>query len=119
MKKKPISILAVAAILLAAQAANAQQPPGNARDPSDPGIRNDGMAGAGGMLQGPPPLSGPLMQSFNSGQTTFEAVETVAGANGGLGPTMNLNSCSGCHINPAVGGTSPPTGNPQVAFFNN
>jgi CxxC motif-containing protein (DUF1111 family) len=59
------------------------------------------------------------MQSFNSGQTTFEAVETVAGANGGLGPTMNLNSCSGCHINPAVGGTSPPTGNPQVAFFNN
>jgi CxxC motif-containing protein (DUF1111 family) len=91
----------------------------NARDPSDPGIRNDGLAGAGGMLQGPPPLSGPLVDSFNSGQTTFEAVETVAGANGGLGPTMNLNSCSGCHINPAVGGTSPPTGNPQVAFFNN
>src|SRR5580692_2724796 len=103
----------VAAILLAAQAANAQQPPGNARDPSDPGIRNDGLAGAGGMLQN---LPDPLKQSFLSGQTTFEAVETVAGANGGLGPTMNLNSCAACHVNPAVGGTSPLTGNPQVAF---
>jgi hypothetical protein len=51
----------VAAILLAAQAANAQQPPGNARDP---GIRNDGLAGAGGPL---PKLPEPLMQSFTSG----------------------------------------------------
>ena len=28
---------------------------------------------------------------------------------------MNLGSCGGCHLQPAVGGTSPPV-NPQVAF---
>src|ERR1700730_12895921 len=102
----------VAAILLAAQAANAQQRPGNARDPSDPGIRNDGLAGAGGPL---PNLPDPLMQSFTSGQTQFDQVEMVTPD--GLGPTMNLNSCQGCHVNPAVGGTSPATNNPQVSFY--
>jgi CxxC motif-containing protein (DUF1111 family) len=101
----------VAAILLAASAANAQTP---RQEPSDPGIRNDGLAGAGGPL---PNLPDPLTQSFLSGQTTFEEVETVAGANGGLGPTMNLNSCAACHVNPAIGGTSPATNNPQVSFY--
>src|SRR5262249_22696458 len=33
----------------------------------------------------------------------------------GLGPRMNLDSCTGCHSQPAVGGTSPSV-NPQVAF---
>jgi len=33
----------------------------------------------------------------------------------GLGPRFNLDSCSGCHSQPAVGGSSPPT-NPQVAL---
>ena len=28
---------------------------------------------------------------------------------------MNLGSCGGCHLQPALGGTSPPV-NPQVAF---
>ena len=101
----------VAAILLAASAANAQQLSGNARDPRDPGIRNDGLAGAGGPL---PNLPDPLMQSFTSGQSTFEKVDAVAD---GLGPTMNLNTCQGCHVNPAIGGTSPATNNPQVSFF--
>jgi CxxC motif-containing protein (DUF1111 family) len=32
----------------------------------------------------------------------------------GLGPRFNMNSCSGCHAQPAVGGTSPFT-NPQLA----
>src|SRR5207245_2438548 len=35
----------------------------------------------------------------------------------GLGPTMNLGSCGGCHLHPALGGTSPPV-NPQIAFAN-
>src|SRR5439155_14252144 len=33
----------------------------------------------------------------------------------GLGPTMNLGSCAGCHVQPAVGGSSA-TNNVQVAF---
>ena len=30
---------------------------------------------------------------------------------------MNLDSCGGCHSQPAIGGTSPAV-NPQVAFAN-
>jgi CxxC motif-containing protein (DUF1111 family) len=41
-------------------------------------------------------------------------VEAVAD---GLGPRFNSNSCSSCHAQPAVGGTSP-TVNPQVQFAN-
>ena len=45
--------------------------------------------------------------------------ETVS--ENGLGPRMNLDSCGGCHIQPALGGSSPDgktTSNPQVTFFN-
>src|SRR5262249_6816908 len=33
---------------------------------------------------------------------------------GGLGPRFNLNSCAGCHAQPAAGGSSPFI-NPQIA----
>src|SRR5262249_7553095 len=49
---------------------------------------------------------------FTAGQTDFAESETVAD---GLGPRMNLDSCGGCHAQPALGGSSPPV-NPQVAF---
>ncbi len=104
----------IAAAILAVSAAAAQSPPPSPAA-HDPGIRNDGLPGAGGPL---PNLTGPLTQSFLSGQTTFEDIETVTGNNGGLGPAMNLNSCAGCHVNPAIGGTSPATNNPQVSFYN-
>src|SRR5882724_11383027 len=44
--------------------------------------------------------------------TVFNEVETVSD---GLGPRFNLDSCGGCHIAPALGGSSPLTNNPQVA----
>ena len=53
----------VAAILLAASAAAVQSWP----RAHDPGIRNDGLAGAGGPL---PNLPHPLTQLFHSGQTS-------------------------------------------------
>jgi CxxC motif-containing protein (DUF1111 family) len=99
----------IAAVILTISAAAAAQ------QASDPGIRQDGLPGAGGPV---PNLPTPLTQLFLAGQTTFETIETVVGANGGLGPTMNLNSCAGCHQNPAIGGTSPATNNPQVLFYN-
>jgi len=51
---------------------------------------------------------------FASGRDEFSVEDTVAD---GLGPTMNLDSCSGCHQQPAIGGSSPAV-NPQVAFAN-
>jgi len=74
----------------------------------DPGPRG-GAAGAGGPIAG---LSDSELAFFNAGLADFSEAEE---AEDGLGPTMNLDGCAGCHLHPAVGGTSPPV-NPQVAF---
>jgi CxxC motif-containing protein (DUF1111 family) len=49
---------------------------------------------------------------FAAGLEDFAEVDNIAS---GLGPRMNLDSCKGCHLAPAVGGSSPAV-NPQVAF---
>src|SRR5215475_8956002 len=74
----------------------------------DPGVRG-GAAGAGGALSG---ISTSNNAFFSSGQAAFDAPELVAD---GLGPRFNLDSCSGCHAQPSIGGSSPAT-NPQVAI---
>jgi len=74
----------------------------------DPGVR-DGGADAGGPLSG---LTANQRAFFDQGLEEFNSVEDVAD---GLGPTMNLDACGGCHAQPAAGGTSPKV-NPQVAF---
>jgi CxxC motif-containing protein (DUF1111 family) len=56
---------------------------------------------------------------FNNAASTFREVDSVFGTlpgetGNGLGPSFNLNSCAGCHVSPAIGGTSPQL-NPQVA----
>src|SRR2546425_3810226 len=76
--------------------------------PVDPGVRG-GAPGAGDPLAG---LTARELDFFLTGKDDFQAVEEVAD---GLGPPMNLDSCAGCHAQPATGGTSPFL-NPQVAF---
>ena len=87
---------------------------------SDPGVRC-GDIGAGGPING---LTASQTAFFAAGQDDFLEVE---GAPDGLGPRFNLDSCAGCHAQPAVGGTSPapfltpgpgctPAPNPQVAM---
>jgi len=75
---------------------------------SDPGVRV-GAPDAGDPIAG---LSPGELAFFEAGKTEFEEVD---GTDEGLGPTMNLDACSGCHAQPASGGTSP-FANPQVAF---
>ena len=77
---------------------------------SDPGVRV-GTPDAGDPIAG---LSPGELAFFERGKTEFEEAD---GTNEGLGPTMNLDACSGCHAQPATGGTSP-SANPQVAFAN-
>jgi CxxC motif-containing protein (DUF1111 family) len=68
--------------------------------------------------QGGPPLSGPPirglsaaeMQAFGQGRQTFTEIDGVPK---GLGPGFNLDSCSGCHAQPSIGGSSPGV-NPQI-----
>jgi CxxC motif-containing protein (DUF1111 family) len=81
---------------------------GHSQDPVDPGVRG-GPAGAGGALPG---LSAVELAFFNAASGQFQQVEEVVAD--GLGPRFNLDSCSGCHFQPSVGGSSPAT-NPQVA----
>src|SRR6267154_2513855 len=76
----------------------------------DPGVR-DGPSGAGGPIAG---LSDSEGKFFDAGLGDFAEPD---GTGEGLGPRMNLDSCSGCHLQPEVGGTSPFV-NPQVAFAN-
>src|SRR5512143_2343429 len=82
-------------------------PPSTARDPGPRETSSD----AGDPLAG---LTAAQAYAFNVGKEEFEEAEEAAD---GLGPTFNLNSCGGCHAQPAVGGTSPRI-NPQVAMAN-
>src|SRR5579872_5885525 len=82
--------------------------------PRDPGPRT-GTPAAGSPIAG---LTASQQAYFTDGQTRFQEVESVQnGKNNGLGPSFNSNSCSSCHAQPSVGGTSP-TVNPQIAVAN-
>jgi CxxC motif-containing protein (DUF1111 family) len=72
----------------------------------DPGVRG-GPAGAGNPLPG---LTNGEMTAFQAGLAQFVEVEAVED---GLGPRFNLDSCGGCHAQPAPGGSSPSV-NPQI-----
>jgi CxxC motif-containing protein (DUF1111 family) len=98
----------------AAQTAAAAAGPGNVAPQvstttaKDPGVRA-GAAGAGGPLAGLTPSESAY---FAASAAEFAAEETTAE---GVGPRMNLDSCGGCHLQPALGGSSPAV-NPQMAF---
>lgn len=73
----------------------------------DPGVRG-GAPGAGHPLPG---LTASELAFFEAGLEDFEEAE---GIGDGLGPRFNLDGCGGCHLQPAIGGTSG-TVNPQVS----
>jgi CxxC motif-containing protein (DUF1111 family) len=77
----------------------------------DPGPRPIGVNDQPQPLDG---LTSGQTALFNAGMAKFQEREAVKD---GLGPTMNLDSCGGCHSQPTVGGTSPAK-NPQFIFFN-
>jgi CxxC motif-containing protein (DUF1111 family) len=81
----------------------------NHNSAKDPGVRPGVSAG-----EPLPNLTASELYFFDAGKEDFEEVETIED---GLGPTMNLDSCVGCHLQPATGGSSPAV-NPQVAFAN-
>lgn len=92
----------------------------------DPGVRA-GSVGSGTALPG---LTAPDMQFFQDGLARFVEADSVTGTepgapDGGLGPAFNSNSCSSCHAQPAIGGSSPSASqypnigpNPQILAAN-
>jgi CxxC motif-containing protein (DUF1111 family) len=73
----------------------------------DPGVRGGGPGA--GLPFGD--LTDNEHSFFEAGLEDFEEAE---GVGEGMGPRFNLDGCAGCHLQPAVGGTSPAV-NPQVA----
>ena len=92
-----LALAAQAALLIPALASAA----------TDPGVRG-GAPGAGNPLPG---LTANELRFFNASRDVFQEVDVVED---GLGPRFNLDSCSGCHSQPAIGGTAPSV-NPQIA----
>jgi CxxC motif-containing protein (DUF1111 family) len=95
--------------------------PNIARSQTDPGVRPGAINGQPGASQASPlPLASVaannptgIAEFFDNGLGRFQEQEVVSGgANNGLGPRFNFNSCSGCHAQPAVGGSSPAN-NPE------
>jgi CxxC motif-containing protein (DUF1111 family) len=95
--------------------------PAIALSQQDPGVRPGPINGQPGATQiSPAPLASVMneqprgaLEFFENGLARFQQSESVnAGANSGLGPRFNFVSCSGCHSQPAVGGSSPAT-NPE------
>jgi CxxC motif-containing protein (DUF1111 family) len=84
---------------------------------TDPGVRRS--AGDGTTPAALPGLSADEQAFFQDGLARFEAVEVVSGAvqpqGNGLGPRFNSNQCASCHMQPYVGGSSPPL-NPLPAI---
>jgi|SRR5580658_3736182 CxxC motif-containing protein (DUF1111 family) len=87
---------------------------------TDPGPRG-GPPGAGGTFTLLDNTNSAANQSdhdfFAETLLRFQEVDSVSGtieSGSGLGPNFNLNSCAGCHAQPAIGGSSPAT-NPQLA----
>jgi CxxC motif-containing protein (DUF1111 family) len=101
--------------------------PGLALAQTDPGVRGGAINGqTGATATSPLPLASVtaeepagVLEFFKNGLGRFQEVETVTNsANVGLGPRFNLNQCSGCHAQPAIGGSGPAT-NPQFAAIAN
>src|SRR5262245_14152147 len=98
--------LASTAAVLLTSVAMSTLAPAQTRGPTDPGVRG-GAAGAGGEIPG---LNTDQSKFFDAAKDAFEEVDAVAD---GLGPRFNLDSCVGCHSQPATGGSAPAI-NPQV-----
>jgi CxxC motif-containing protein (DUF1111 family) len=106
---KLVSVLTLAMLFLA----------GTAIAQTDPGVQS-GSRGTGAALSTVLANDNPgILTFFNDGQARFQEVETVSGgANNGLGPRFNSNSCSSCHAQPAIGGSGAAT-NPEFSFPTN
>jgi CxxC motif-containing protein (DUF1111 family) len=112
MKCRKLSPVAfcLAAVLLVSLDLSAQ---------NDPGPR-PGAAGAGSSF---PTLNGSEQALFSEALQVLQEIDSVSGTiagepGSGLGPTFNGNSCTQCHAQPALGGSSPGLNSPQKSAQN-
>jgi CxxC motif-containing protein (DUF1111 family) len=97
---KTTAVIIVAALMVLGTVELQANHLGGSGGARDPGVRG-GPAGAGDMLLG---LTPDEAEMFTVGRDDFSEEEEV---DEGVGPRFNFVSCAGCHIQPAIGGTSP------------
>jgi len=101
-------VLAIAMLFLA----------GIALAQTDPGVQS-ASRGTGATIITSDPNG--FLPFFTDGLKRFQDVESVSNSptgNNGLGPRFNFNQCSGCHSQPAVGG-SGVANNPEFQVITN
>jgi CxxC motif-containing protein (DUF1111 family) len=102
-RTRPLSVLTFAVLFLA----------GMAFAQTDPGVQSANRNTGATIITSDP---NGFLSFFEDGKARFQEVEAVSGgANNGLGPRFNSNSCSSCHAQPALGGSGAAV-NPQFAF---
>jgi CxxC motif-containing protein (DUF1111 family) len=80
--------------------------------PTDPGVRS--TAADNSVPQSLAGLGADELNFFQDGMARFNFIEVVSGGSAlqgtgnGLGPRFNSNQCASCHLQPNVGGSSPP-----------
>jgi CxxC motif-containing protein (DUF1111 family) len=121
-----LTALSIDAALLGQGRGRERKSSGSGSSVSDPGVRA-GNVQVGAPLAG---LSADELQYFQDGMTRFMEVDSVQGnvsgeTGSGLGPAFNSNSCASCHVQPALGGSSPSASqypnlgpNPQTIVAN-
>jgi CxxC motif-containing protein (DUF1111 family) len=121
-------LLSTAAVYVRAQRGDRNQPGPGANGGGQGSVQDPGVR-ASSSTTGQPltTLSSQELQFFQDGMARFGQVDSVSGGapnepGVGLGPGFNMNSCAGCHAQPAVGGSSPSQAqypfvgpNPQMA----
>jgi CxxC motif-containing protein (DUF1111 family) len=119
--KKVGAIATVLAGVAIAFSQRAVHDPGPRSGPAAAGavLGPDGAIPAAGATGFYPTLNAAEQAAFANGVAQFVEVEGVPGqppgtGNGGLGPGFNSNSCGSCHSQPAILGSSPGPGSPQV-----
>ncbi len=111
VRKQQPAAVAVGILMISAAAAQ-----------TDPGVRPGAINGqAGATATSPLPLGSVqanspqgVLEFFADGLDRFQEVDAVNP--NGLGPRFNFNSCSGCHSQPTIGGSSLPN-NPEAAVI--
>src|SRR5579859_7915293 len=127
MTRKTLPVIAIAAAMMLMAATAFAQTPTTTSGPTDPGVQggtrcstaNPKVCTGTALASVQNDTTGGVIAFFNDGLARFQDVESVnGGPANGLGPRFNFNQCSGCHSQPAIGGTGPAN-NPEFKVVGN
>jgi len=119
MTSRKLPLLTIAAAMMLAATAFAQTDPGVQGGTRCNTINGVQVCTGSALSSVQKDTTNSVIAFFNDGLARFQDVESVnGGPANGLGPRFNFNQCSGCHSQPAIGGTGPAN-NPEFKVVGN